>query len=107
MARARLGEGEPDYSPLCVWVQHQNRTQEAVAPCPADPRFLPPEATFEAAMLGSMTSWSSLNYPLSGTRERTKIPQGWVIQMLFTLTLDPSIHGSVHVSLSFLGYVSN
>lgn len=77
----------------CIWVQHQHKSQEGLAPLLSDPGFLPQEANLETAILGSMASWSPVSY--------TQAPeQGWVIQMLFTLILDPSVHVSVHVYLS-------
>lgn len=33
--------GEPGYSPLCIWVQHQHRTQEGLAPLLSDPPSCP------------------------------------------------------------------
>lgn len=73
---------------------------------PLGPHFLPQEAILEAAVLGSLASWSPLGYPYSGTtRTGTKTPGGQVIQMLFRLILDPSMQGSVHVPLRLSGHI--
>lgn len=103
MATTRMGVGEPGCrSHRCVWVQHQHKSQEGLAPLLSDPGFLPQEANLEAAMLGSMASWSPVSYSHSGTRAGVGHPNAVHINSRPFCTCVCACF-----SLSFWWYISN
>lgn len=86
--------GEPGCScPLCIWVQHQHRTQEGLAPLLSDSRLLTQEALLEAAYWEGRPA-GPLSVPHTQAPE-----QGWVVHMLFMFILDPAVHVSAHAYL--------